>query len=272
MNREPPQDDQTAGAQSAVPGSVIEINTERDLVKYRRQIAARLQADPAATRLLIINPVLAMRDVGVRIAPKVAVHILHAVQYPPAISAQKTRLIHELTAALGRRPHPTDPQWLAHTVFVQLKVPAVRTRGVAPTYKAGVDPTAVRGIQALLPTRGVTVDGVPQNPEHPVYAPATVPLICEPKTVGMLDLDAPVPPLSPAPAPAGLSLTDLWFYKQADPLIRPLLRLGIIENSGVVFHGPADYRRIRTGDMPNDLMMWLSRISIPGRETPKAGR
>jgi len=272
VNSQPPQDAEASGPQGASSESVIHIKTERDLIKYRRQIAARLRADPTAMRLLIINPVQAMRDVGVRIAPRVANHILHTVQYPPAVRAQKTRLTHELTAALGGKPHPTDPEWLAYTLFVQLKIPPVRTADATPAYKAGLEPTEVRGIQSLLPTRGVTVDGTPQDPEHPVYAPATVPLACQPNTVEMLDLDAPVPSLPPAPAPASLSLTELWFYKQANPVIRQLLRLGIIENSGVALHGPVNYRQIRAGNMPNDFLQWISEVRIPGRATPKAGR
>ncbi len=272
MTSQPPQDDEVSGSQDAPSQSVIHIKTERDLVRYRRQIADLLQADPAAMRLLIINPVQAMRDVGILIAPKVANHILHSVQYPPAVRSQKTRLTHELTVALGGKPHPTDPEWLARTVFVQLKIPPVRTAGATPAYKAGLDSVEVRGIQSLLPTRGVTVDGVPQDPQHPVYAPATVPLACQPRTVQMLDLDAPVPSLPPAPAPRNLSLTELWFYKQASPVVRQLLRLGIIENSGVVLHGPANYRQIRAGTMPNDLLQWMSEVRIPGRATPKAGQ
>ena len=270
MSSQPPEDDKASRPQGAPPESIIQINTERDLIRYRTQIVARLQADPTAMRLLVINPVQAMRDVGIQIAPRVANHILHSVQYPPTVRAQKTRLIHELTAALGRKPHPSNPEWLAYTVFVQLEIPAVQTTGITPAYQAAVEPAAVRGIQSLLPTRGVTVDGTPQDPEHPRYAPPTVPLACEPRTVEMLDLDAPVPPLPPAPAPASLSLTDLWFYKEASPVVRKLLRLGIIENSGVTLHGPSDYRRIRAGTMPNDLLLWLSEVRIPGRTTPRA--
>jgi hypothetical protein len=263
-----------AGAKPASrhpPGSdaVLTITTERGLTRYRKQIAARLQANPAAMSLLVINPVMALREVGVELSPKVANHVLHAIAYPPAIREQRTRLIDELRKELGVVPHPSNKEWLARTVFDRLQATPLEIGERTPVYKSSVDTSAVRAIQALLPTRGVTVDGKPQDPQHPIYAAPDVPLACQPQTLNQLDLDATVPDLPVAKkAPAELTLPQLWFYKDSVPLAKPLLQLGIVENSGVYIHGPDNFRLIRDGDLPNDLVSWISGVRIPG--TPHA--
>jgi hypothetical protein len=244
---------------------ILTITTERGLTRYRKQIAARLQTNQAAMSLLVINPVLALREVGVHLSPKVATHVLHAIAYPPAIREQRTRLIDELKAELGSVPHPNNKEWLARTVFGQLGATPLKLGTHAPVYKSSVDPEAVVAIQALLPTRGVTVDGKPQDPEHPIYAPPDVPLACQPQTLGQLDMDAAVPDLPvAAKAPKELTLPQLWFYKDTVPLARPLLQLGIVENSGVYIHGPDNFRKIRDGKLPNDLVSWIAAVRVPG--------
>lgn len=254
-----------AGSAQAAPDDILTITTERGLTRYRKQIAARLQADPAAMSLLVINPVMALREVGVHLSPKVANHVLHAIAYPPAIREQRTRLIDELRAELGGVPHPNNKEWLARTVFDQLRATPLVVGTHQPVYKSSVDSDAVLAIQALLPTRGVTVDGKPQDPEHPIYAPPDLPLACQPHTLSQLDMDAPVPDLpAAAKPPRELTLSELWFYKDSLPLARPLLQLAIVENSGVYIHGPDNFRLIRDGKLPNDLVSWISGVRVPG--------
>jgi hypothetical protein len=59
------------------------VQTERDLRANIRQICRRLDAQPALSRLLFINPVLVLEDVGVELSPAVREHIMQALRFPP---------------------------------------------------------------------------------------------------------------------------------------------------------------------------------------------
>jgi hypothetical protein len=242
----------------------LRIDEESGLTDHRTAIASRLQAHPEAMRMLIINPVLAFQEAGVELSPAVAKHLLHTIQYPPEIRAERTTLEDQLTAALGASPQPTDSAWLARTVFGQLGVAPVDIGSAEPTYRSSFDAADLAALQSMLPTRGVVSGPAPGPPRDPDAFPARMPF--EPKSLGLLDLDAPVPDLPPAAsAPTELSLTDLWFYKDAAPPLRPLLRLGVIKSSGVAIHSSTEYRKIRDGKSANALLSWITAVHIPSR-------
>jgi hypothetical protein len=197
------------------PGENLVIDHERGLITQGRAIIDRLRANPQAMRMLIVNPVLALADAGIKLTPSVANHVLHAVQYPPEVRAERTRLQQELKDLLGRSPQPTDPGWLADVVFGQLHVRPLDVDGAAPVYRSSLDSETVARLVALLPTRGVvTLEPVPAGASAP--APIPAPSSFEPRSLRLLDLDAPVPALPPAvTTPTELTLVDLWFYKDS---------------------------------------------------------
>lgn len=67
----------------APPGQPLKIATERDLRGNMRQICRRLDAHPALSRLIFINPILVLEDVGVELSPQVRDHIMQALRFPP---------------------------------------------------------------------------------------------------------------------------------------------------------------------------------------------
>jgi hypothetical protein len=256
----------SGGARPAIPAERLVIAEERGLIRHRKAITSRLQAHPDAMRMLILNPVLAFREAGIDLTPAVANHVLHAIQYPHEVRAERDRLEAELKATLGRPARPTDPKWLAQTVFGPLGITPVDHGDAEPVYRSSFDAESITRLQALLPTRGVvTVPAPNATPSNPT------PLPFQPRTVQLLDLDALVPPLPAAPtAPAELSLVDLWFYKDASPSVRSLLSLGIIISSGVAIYSSSQYRKIRDGDTTSEILSWITAVKVPSTKPTKA--
>lgn len=274
-----PQSEETHSEASAKPHMApLVIDEERGLVQHRKAIASRLAANPEAMRMLIVNPVLAFRDAGIRLSPAVANHVLHAIQYPPEVRAERDRLQSELKAALGRSARPTDPQWLAEAVFGQLVVTPVLIGDHEPVYRSSFDAKTLSELQTLLPTRGVVTIPAP-TPVGPAVTAVTAGtagtpegetpvapgrMYFEPKSLELLDLDAPVPDLPPAGAvPDELSLVDSWFYKDAAPPVRLLLSLGIIMSSGVAIYSSSQYRKIANGEAESEVLSWITAVRVP---------
>ena len=256
-----PEEDEPRTRQHATK---LHIDEVRGLIRHRRAIASRLNANPEAMRMLIVNPVLAFKDAGIELSPAVGNHVLHAIQYPPEVRTERTALEDELKSALGGSPRPNDAAWVARAVFDQLGVAPLQIGDAEPVYRSSFDAADLEAFQAMLPTRGVIAAPAAPPDSPPGAAPPRLPF--EPKSLRLLDLDAPVPPLpAAATAPAELSLTELWFYKDASPTVRSLLRLGIIVNSGVAIFSSSEYRKIRDGESANLLVSWIAGATIPSR-------
>jgi len=83
------------------------LQTERDLRANIRRICRRLDAQPALSRLLFINPLLVLEDVGVQMSPTVREHIIQALRFPPKRRVRIEALQTEV-AALGRQCAEVD--------------------------------------------------------------------------------------------------------------------------------------------------------------------
>ncbi len=257
--------DRTSPGAAPVHLDPIEINRERELVRQGRAIVTRLSQDPELMKLLIINPVLAFKDAGIKLSPAVGNHVLHAIQYPPAVRAERDALEAQLHDALGSPARPTDPTWLASTLFDRLGVTPLVIGDHQPTYQSSTDAESLTRLEALLPTRGVRT--VPSSATAPT-PPAVGRWAFDPTPVTLLDLESPVPELDSAPSPpADLALVDLWFYKDSHPLAKPLLSLGILTVSGLAIYSSGEYRRIRKGQVTNQLVSWISSLRIPAGTT-----
>lgn len=84
------------------------IETERDLRANIRQICRRLDANPQVSRLLFINPLLVLEDVGVQMSPAVREHIMQALRFPPKRRERIARLEAELAALAAPPPETGD--------------------------------------------------------------------------------------------------------------------------------------------------------------------
>lgn len=238
----------------------IVIKGHRDLIRHRDAMIAAVRDRPELLPLLMLNPVLAFRDAGVTISPSIATHILHTVQHPSGVRNEREALAGQVRAALGAEPHPTDPAWLARTLFDDLRVQPLDTRGLRPTYRPAIPDDARERLEALLPRRRRRA------------APPLVRVATRPQPLRRLDLDAP---LVNAPSlgtrPKRLTLEEMWFYRGAHALVTPLLRLGIIDSNALPILSRDAYRKVKAGAQPHDLLRWVDGIRFPATVPRRRG-
>ncbi|MFI6098139.1 hypothetical protein ACIA8G_21475 [Lentzea sp. NPDC051213] len=244
-----------AGADPAEP---IRLTSHRDLSERQAEVSRLLAARPQLARLMAVNPVLALREAGVHVAPRLAAHILHAIAHPPQIASRRDELARKLTKLLGEAPKPTEPPWLAAAVFTKLNVSPLDTTGQEPVFADPLNAETVQRLRAnrrvLRPLRrgrrlnGGTVIGV--DAWRPSYR--------------RLDLAARTPELPPSAAiPKTLSLLELWFYKDHDGVLHDLLELGVIMKGVFPVHSADGFRAVAAGDRRSSLYMWITAIRFP---------
>lgn len=230
------------------------IVTHRELLAKRKVIAARLEASQGIAVLLMLNPVLALREIGVDLSTEIADHVLRSLRHPPHVDAWRTKLEKSLQKDLSERARPNDAQWLATTLFTRLGLFPMMIGRHKPVY---VDPLAgdrewIASLRPSIPKfAGTTAEAVHGT---------TVGVAPDKPTLRRLDLEARVPPLEPASKPpSALSLEELWFYKDASPIARALLELGIIEKSALSIHSGESFRKIK-GGAPNAFTDWIDAV------------
>lgn len=235
--------------------SRLSVTTHRALAAKRREIAARIDARPDVSALFFINPVLALKEVGVDLSPEIADHVLRALRHPPAAAARRAELETSLREELGEAPKVDDERWLARVVFERLRVQPLATRGHHPAH---VDPIAGdRALIAALRPAIPAFTGATATPPHGM----TIHVAPHRATVRRLDIDAPVPELPPVDVPPKtLAHETLWFYKDAHPVVRDLFELGIIEGSALPIHSGDSYRQIKDGTKPNAFAAWIKSV------------
>jgi len=259
---DPPRRVRKAAAKKipARPQEPLVIDSHSALLRRRKAMLNALTSEPGRARLLFANPVLAFRDAGVVVSPAIADHILHSLQHPPEVKTQRERLTELLRKALGSAPHPSDPGWLATTVFTQLKVGPLDTAGLEPTYLPAIPEDAQKNLRALLPPR--TRPRLPARPTTPAK-----------QALWRIDIGAEVPERPPAKRiPKRLALEQLWFYLPRHDLIRPMLELGIIERSTMPVLSAAAFRKVRSGEQTNGLVDWIQDVSFPATARKPADR
>jgi len=110
----------------------LAINTHRDLLTNIRPICQRLNNDPDTARMLLVNPILALEDAGIQLAPEVKQHIMDSLRFPPSLVERKEKLELELQdelTALGF-PHklPLTSEQRADLMFRVLKVKSTQAQ------------------------------------------------------------------------------------------------------------------------------------------------
>ncbi len=107
------------------PGPLT-IETEADLRRNIRRISRRLDDRPEIAPLLFVNPILALRDVGVELSPDMRRHVMDALRFPPRLRERTAALEQELGTELerlGLSPRlPLTPKRRADLLFRKLEL------------------------------------------------------------------------------------------------------------------------------------------------------
>lgn len=239
--------------------NVLRIDSHRLLIAKRKAIIDALVADPERGKLLFANAALAFKDSGVDLSPAISNHVLHTVRQSPEATTRREKLTEQLRAALGSVPKPSDPEWLAKTLFTKLQVTPLATKGHEPTYRPAIPVEVQQRLRRHLAPSS--------RPRVPVTSTATQPT----PPPWRLDLDAEVPSLKPASkAPKTVTVETLWFYLGAHELVRPLLELAIIERSVLPTLTREQYEKVKSGKPTGGFIDWVDTVSFPDRTKPAA--
>lgn len=240
----------------------LRIDSHRSLVARRKTLIAALTEDPARGRLLFANAALAFKEAGIDLAPDIAKHVLHTVRQSTKATTRRAQLTAQLRKALGVVPHPSDPEWLADTLFGRLEVTPLATRNHEPTYVPAIPEEIEERLRALL---------VPSSrPRLPARTGGSAHRTPPP---WRLDLDADLPTLRQArQRPRTVSLPQLWFYLAKHPLVRPLLELGILEVSVLPTLTPTQFRAVKAGRPTGGFIDWVDSVAFNDPSTNRPAR
>ena len=102
------------------------INIERDLKKHMRAISVRLNENPELARLVLINPILVLEDLGIELSNEVKKHIMDSLRFPKALVKRRDELACELKADLAalnvHHSLPLTDKQRSDLVFNTLKI------------------------------------------------------------------------------------------------------------------------------------------------------
>lgn len=103
------------------------VDVERDLRKHMREITHRLNDNPDLARLVLINPILVLEDLGVVVSKDVKTHIMDALRFPPSLVKRRNELAQEvqreLVALNINHTLPLTNQQRAALVYRTLQIP-----------------------------------------------------------------------------------------------------------------------------------------------------
>ena len=237
---------------SSASRAKLKIDSHRLLLAKRKAIIDALVEDPARARLLFANASLAFKESGVQLSPGVSTHVLHTIRQSAAATTRRETLTAELRAALGVIPHPSDPEWLAKTLFTKLKLSPLATKDHEPVYLPAIPLATQEKLRAHLPPRTR-----PRLPARTSSAP-------QKQLAWRLDLEAEVPELGKArSAPTKVTLEDLWFYLDTHELVKPLLQLGILERSVMPTLTREQYDAVKAGQPTGGFLDWIDTVTFP---------
>ena len=179
-------------------------------------------------------------------------HVLHTIRQSAAAATRREQVAAELREALGVVPHPSDPQWLARTLFTNLKLTPLATMGHQPVYHPAIPLATQEKLRAHLPPR--------TRPRVPARTSSSA----QKQLPWRLDLDADVPQLGKArSAPKKVTLQDLWFYLNAHEFVKPLLQLGILEVSVMPTLTREQYDAVKAGEPAGGFLDWIETVTFP---------
>lgn len=236
----------------------LPLEDHRELVTRRREIAARLEEHPGFASLLLVNPAKALDDLGVELSKETRSHLLRALRHPPRAARRREELERRLEEKIGESPRPLDGEWVSELLFGELELQPLATRGHHPRYRPPPNREILERVTARRPSVRTTPEGERRLGGTRIRLAEWEP------GVRHLDVDAELPDLEPADEPPKrVGLGTLFFYKEAHPLARDLLELGVLMEGGVGIRSAEAYRRIRDGKEPSAFRQWVSRVEFP---------
>jgi hypothetical protein len=237
----------------------IRIDSHRDLVAKAGLIEARVGQDPGFSVMFLSNPVLALEAYGIKLSPQMQHHVLSTLRHPPKLRTRREELEAILQEALGEKPHPEKPEWLAYLVFVKREIGPRQIAGLEPIYSPALNADALERLQGNRPKGVVRYPGVKRLPIR--FSLGVAP---SDPTLRRIDLDAELPKLEPAyMAPDALTLEQAWFYKD-DPLVHDAVELGQIMRRGFPFRTPAEFRAIQAGTRVDAFRKFVRNVRVKG--------
>ena len=241
----------------------IEVRSRRELVTKRDEIMARINAQPERSVMFLINPVLAMKDLGVELSNDVVDHILHRMQHPVELRKRRESLEASLAKELGEAPRPQDSAWVSQLLFEKLKLKPLATAGQAPRYLQPINEEVLARLKRRRPAAKPRYPGARR-----IGASSRVTVSGWNPAIRRLDLKTPSP-MAPAAsaAPKEVTLEDLYFYKDLNETARQVLELGIIQRQSFPFHTPDAYRRIREGQKANAFRAWIRSVRFSNKKS-----
>ena len=235
---------------------LLHINSHRELAIRQKALADRVAAHPQLAVMLLVNPVLAFKALGVVLSHPVANHVLHAIQHPPELRNRRDELEASLKEALGEPAQPTDAAWNAHLLFTLRKLGPLAIGDQHPAYTPPLGQAEAQKLHALRPA---AVLRYPQP--RRLAARNSVGSVSWKESLRRLDLKAPAPNMPAAEqAPQTVPLEDLWFYKDLDPVVHDALELGVIRRRAFPIHSPDSFRQVLAGSKPNAFRSWIERV------------
>lgn len=245
-------------APAARPFAPLHLDSHHDLLRHQAEIAARVEAEPRLSVMLLINPVLAFEELGVTMSHEIAHHVLHTIQHPREVRTRRDELEEKLKKALGEPARPTEAPWNAHLLFELCKLAPLVIGDHAPAYTPPLGEEESKPLQSLRPP------GTRRYPQPRLLPPRSrVSSVPFSQALRRIDLDAPVPWLPHARTPPPeIPLEELWFYKDQDPRVHDALELGLIQRRAFPIRSPDAFRRILAGEKGNAFLLWVDRMSL----------
>ena len=112
---------------SDAPQKEIVVNSHHDFRGHMREIVNRLNSQPDVARLVLVNPIYALEDIGVKLSKEMRDHLIQTFHSPPAKKKRMAELEGEIQGELGKLPGkwriPSTPKERADVVFRALQVP-----------------------------------------------------------------------------------------------------------------------------------------------------
>ena len=239
---------------------LVKVGSHRDLLAMARKLASRLSDDPEFSVMLLINPVLALKQYGIELSPEMQRHVLRTLRHPPKLRLRRESLEAALNEALGEEPKPNDPAWMARLVFVLRKLPPLDLTDAAPTFRPPYNARMIERLQKQRPAATRRYPG-----KRRIGVQTSVGVAAWTPAVRRLDLDAPAPELPLAQRqPKTLELEQAWYYKDRDPVVRDAVELGEIERRGFPFYSPAGFRDVAAGKRVDAFRAFVKSVRLPG--------
>jgi hypothetical protein len=236
----------------------LAIQSHRNLVGSSRAIAERVNADPEFSVMFLINPVLALERYGVELSAEIKRHILHTLQHPAALRTRRDELEAKLREELGEAPKTDDEAWLARLLFERLRLQPLEIGAAKPVYMPPLNAEILKQLALERPNGKKRYPG-----PRLIKVRSFVSTSPARDAMRRLDLYAKPPQLpTAATAPATIRLVDVWFYKEANPLVRDVLEYGLLQKRGFPFHSPDSFRQIAEGRKTNAFRIWVRALRL----------